>query len=192
MRDTGPEKADMLVDTTISTTIRAATALLFAASFTQKLWHFAGFRVVLEQYLHGFGIYRPRLLGPLAAAVIALEVLIVAACFWPGGGVVAAILASATLLFYAFAMAVNIVRGNTLLDCGCTWGDARQRISAALVARNMLLSLAISIIALPTNERELLAMDVVSISLATLAATLLSIAVNNLLVLADPYQGHVR
>ena len=109
MRDTVPKKVDMLVDTTISTTIRAATALLFAASFTHKLWHFAAFRVVLEQYLHGFGIYRPRLLGSSAAAVIALEVLIVTACFWPGVGVVAAILASTTLLFYAFVMAVNIV-----------------------------------------------------------------------------------
>jgi len=182
----------MFVDSAISTTLRAATALLFAAGLTHKLWNLPAFRLVLGQYLRGFGIVEPRLLGPLALAIVALEMIVLTACVWPGGGVAAAVLASGTLLLYAFAMGVNIVRGNTLLDCGCTWGDTRQHVSGALVARNLLLSLLAAAIALPTIERELLPIDIASIVLATLAATLLYTAVNNLLVLAEPGRGNAR
>jgi hypothetical protein len=180
----------MQVDLAIAITLRAGTALLFAAGLTHKLWDLSAFRNVLSQYLRGFGIHRSGLASPLAAVVLVLEAAIVGACVWPGGGETAAVLATGTLLLYAGAMAINILRGNTLLDCGCTWGSVRQPVGTGLVARNLVLSVLAAAMALPVAERSLGGIDIASVVLATLALALLYSAVNNLLVLGKPAWGN--
>jgi hypothetical protein len=176
----------MEVDIAIASTVRAATALLFAAGLTHKLWSLGDFQRTLGQYLRGFGVDQPRLLPGVAALIVALEASVLAVCLWPGLGVHAGILASATLLAYSGAMAVNIVRGNLLLDCGCTWGIVRQPVSAALVVRNVLLAVIVLTMALPTSDRPLITIDIVAIVLATLTVALLYGAVNHMLGLAGP------
>jgi len=176
----------MEVDIAIASTVRAATALLFAAGLTHKLWSLGDFQRTLGQYLQGFGMEQPRLLPVFAALIVALEMSVLVACLWPGLGVYAGVLASATLITYAGAMAVNIMRGNALLDCGCTWGSVRQPVNAALVVRNLLLAVIVLTMTLPTLDRPLFTIDIVSIVLATLAVALLYGAANHMLGLASP------
>lgn len=49
--------------------------------------------------------------------------------------------ATALLLGFAAAMAVNIARGRSHIDCGCGHAALRQPLSAALVVRNAVLAL---------------------------------------------------
>lgn len=171
----------MFLDPTISLALRAAIALLFAAAVSHKLWNAAQFKSTLMHYLQGFGADARGIETPLFMIIVALEFVIAAACMLPSTQAVAGLLAGGTLLLYALAMAVNLLRGNALLDCGCTWGSARQSVRPALIVRNGLLSLMAFALALPVGNRELAAVDVVSVTAATLTAMLLYGAGNRLL-----------
>jgi hypothetical protein len=170
----------MVLDPTIALTLRAALALLFAAAAIHKLSSIAQFRQTLASYLRGFAIKGNGAEKPLLAALIVLEFLVVAACASPSTQTAAGLLAGGTLLLYAFAMTVNLMQGNVLLDCGCTWGSARQRVRPALIIRNALLSMTAFTLAAPVGNRDLAAVDVISIVVATLTATLLYGAANRL------------
>jgi hypothetical protein len=73
----------------------------------------------------------------LAAAAIALptaEIAIGLALVPPSTGAIAARAGLALLLVFTAAIAVNLARGRTRIDCGC--GGAAQALSSALLARN--------------------------------------------------------
>lgn len=180
----------MQIDLAVATTLRAGIALLFAAGLTHKLWDLQAFETVLSQYLRGLGVHRASLVTALAKAVLTLEFAIVVASVWTGGSTTAAVLATGTLLLYASAMAVNILRGNTLLDCGCTWGRVRQPVGFPFVVRNVVLAAFAGAMALPITQRGLMGIDIASVVIATLAIALLYTAVNNLLVLGKPALGN--
>lgn len=173
----------MSIDVAIVICARTATALLFAAALAHKLWNFGEFTQTLAQYLRGLRVAGAAPVSLIAVAVLALEGVVVVACLAPGGRMLAAGLACATLLGYAAAMEINIRRGNTLLDCGCSWGSARQPVSHALVVRNLLLAVGALAMALPQAARELGFFDLASIGVATLALACLYTAANQLLLL---------
>ena len=182
----------MALDPVLALVLRAAFALLFGAAAVHKLLDLAQFRRVLDLYLRGLGMGggpASRTLGPVVAIVtLAMELATAVACCTPSAGDVAALLAIVVLLAYALAMAVNIQRGNTILDCGCHWGTARQPVSLRLVARNGLLALAAAAMALPIAARELGAIDRISIAAGVLMAALMYGAANRLLN-PDPSLG---
>ena len=171
----------MFLDPTIALTLRAAIALLFAAAVTHKLWDAAHFRSTLAHYMQGFGTDAHGVETPLFMIIVALEFVVAGACMLPSTQAVAGLLAGGTLLLYALAMAVNLLRGNALLDCGCTWGSERQRARPALIVRNGLLSMMAFALAVPVGNRELAAVDIVSVIVATLTTILLYRAGNRLL-----------
>ncbi len=175
----------MVLDPTITLTLRMAFALLFSAALTHKLSNAAQFRRTLAGYLRGFGINWSGIEWLLLASLVVLEIALIAACALPTTQTAAALLTGGTLLLYAFAMTVNLIRGNDLLDCGCTWGSRRQSVRPALIIRNVLLAAAAFTLALPVANRDLAAADVVSIILATLTAILLYGAANRLLTFED-------
>lgn len=171
----------MSLDANIAFTLRAAIALLFAAALAHKLRSPAEFEATLTAYLRGSPLAGRGLERPLFVALVALEVLIVAACATPSAYVIAAGAAASTLLLYAAAMSVNLWRGNAAIGCGCSFGGASTTLRPALVLRNLLLALAAAAIALPVRERELAVLDLVSIALATLTAALLYASAERLL-----------
>lgn len=173
----------MLLDPTIALTLRAAFALIFAAASTHKLLNAAQFRQTLVSYLRGFGIEAHGKVNPFLATLIVLEIGVVAACALPAAQAAAGLLAGGMLLLYASAMAVNLIRGNVLLDCGCTWGATRQGVRPALVIRNALLSVIAFALTAPVGSRDLAAIDTASILVATLTVILLYGAANRLLTL---------
>jgi hypothetical protein len=173
----------MHLDPTITLTLRAAFALLFAAALAHKLLNAAQFRQTLVSYLRGLGIDAHGKEKPFLATLIVLEIGVVAACALPAPQATAGLFAGGMLLLYAFAMAVNLIRGDVLLDCGCTWGSTRQSLRPALVIRNALLAVIAFALTAPVESRDLAVIDTVSILVATLTVILLYGAANRLLTL---------
>lgn len=156
-------------DPAISWILAASLALLFAAACTHKLADPGRFREVVANYRL---VPRP-LLMPAAAALVALEIAAVILLLVPAARGAGAMLAASLLLLYAAAMAVNLGRGRTALDCGCFGAGRRQHVRWWMVGRNAALAAAAAIAALPPAARELAAIDALTIAGATLALALL-------------------
>ncbi|MGB6487245.1 MAG: MauE/DoxX family redox-associated membrane protein [Steroidobacteraceae bacterium] len=126
----------MTVDPSIALAGRLLGALVFAAAVVGKIRHRHELAGVVANY---------RLLPePLAASaawmIVGLECLVVLSLVsgvWLAAG---ATLAIVLLAGFALAMAINLARGRHEIDCGCFQSGLRQRLSAALVARNLLLA----------------------------------------------------
>jgi hypothetical protein len=93
----------------------------------------------------------------------------------------AATVAVALLLLFAAAMAINLRRGRSDIDCGCFVGLMRQRIDWVLVHRNLVLAAggAFLILAEPM-ARGLTFLDWVTIAAATGSLAFLYAAVGRL------------
>lgn len=157
-----------MLDPVVASALSLAFALLFAAGAFHKLANVAEFRAVLADY---------RLLPPssIAAAAIGIALIELALALgwlsrwlplWTAA-------ASATLLVgYAGAMAANLARGRRDLSCGCVFaaGHAGDRLSWALVARNLVLAALALLPALPLTAR---APEWADHAVATVAATAL-------------------
>lgn len=78
------------------------------------------------------------LIGPVAAVLPVVEIGLGVALL--AGLSLAAVPAALLLLVFAGAMAVNIGRGRTHIDCGCGASELRQPLGRALVLRNVVLA----------------------------------------------------
>jgi hypothetical protein len=58
-------------------------------------------------------------------------------------------------LVYASALAINLGRGLTAIDCGCFGPQRRQGIAAWMVGRNLVLAVMALLLLLPTDGRAL-------------------------------------
>ncbi|HWK65546.1 MAG TPA: MauE/DoxX family redox-associated membrane protein [Rhizobiaceae bacterium] len=102
--------------------------------FTRAALHKA---MDLELFAHtmaGYRIVPASALLPAAAGLLGLELAIVLGLIVPAARPVAAGGALALLVGYACAIALNLARGNTRIDCGC--GGEGTGLSWYLVARN--------------------------------------------------------
>lgn len=99
----------------------------------------------------------PALVAPFARALPFVEPATVLALPVPATVAAGAVLSAALLAAFAGAMAVDILRGRTGIDCGCFLGALPQRIGWPLVVRNLLLvagSLALPLLAAPAAAGE--------------------------------------
>ena len=92
--------------------------------------------------------------------------------------------AAAVLTAYAFAIALNVVRGRTDLDCGCMGPAARTPLTWWLVARNVVLVALVFSLSIPVTPRPLVWLDVVMVFGATAAMFGAWVAVERMLMLA--------
>ncbi|HUA26065.1 MAG TPA: MauE/DoxX family redox-associated membrane protein [Steroidobacteraceae bacterium] len=126
----------MTIDPSIALAVRLLGALVFAAAVAGKIRHRHELAGVVANY---------RLLPePLAASaawmIVGLECLVVLSLVSGVRLVAGATLAIVLLVGFALAMAINLARGRREIDCGCFQSGLRQRLSMALVARNILLA----------------------------------------------------
>ncbi|NIB44709.1 methylamine utilization protein MauE [Pseudomaricurvus alkylphenolicus] len=139
----------LFIDPVFEWIVCLALALLMATAAWQKLRHPKMFRGVLEQYR-----ILPEPVPRAASIIIPLgELASALALMFPDTRDLGSVSTAALLTSYAFAMAVNLVRGRRYLDCGCHLGSHRQRISGFLVLRNGLLVLLTLSLLLPTTPR---------------------------------------
>jgi hypothetical protein len=130
----------MTVDPAIAVAARLLGALVFAAAIGGKIEH----RHELAGVVANYRLLPERLAAPVAWLLVGLECL--AALSLISGVRLAAGTALAISLLggFALAMAINLARGRREIDCGCFQSGLRQRLSAALVARNVILAICLT------------------------------------------------
>jgi hypothetical protein len=118
----------------LQTAIAFALALLFAAAGLYKLRNRAKFQAQLAEYR-----LLPPVLTPAASLMLAaIELALAPLLLLPATRAVAGYAAAALLIGYAIAIAVNLLRGRSHIDCGC--GDSPQLLSEWLLLRNAVLA----------------------------------------------------
>jgi len=171
----------MPLDTAIHFLISALfTVLLLGASL-----HKFSDRLRFQGILSAYNLLPSALLSTVALAIPLLELVLGLA--WMTGLQTAFIaLATALLLStYTFAIAINLIRGNTEIDCGCGFSSSKDssfhRLSPGLLARNIMLIVLVLLTVLPSNERVLGVLDYLSAGMAGFGLLLLYGAFNQLL-----------
>ncbi|WP_226017987.1 MauE/DoxX family redox-associated membrane protein [Novosphingobium sp. FKTRR1] len=109
--------------------------LVFVQAGAAKLRH----RDVLPGVIANYRLLPDALVAPLAAVLPPFEIvlgLVLAAT----GDMAAALVAVSLLLGFAGAMAINVARGRTQIDCGCGRSQLRQPIGWPLVLRNLVMA----------------------------------------------------
>ena len=159
----------MTLDPAVSWFLGLGLALLFGVAAAHKLADRQRFFAVLKNY-----DLMPERLVPLAgAAVVAAEVVAVLLLVLPPVRTLGAWLAVALLAAYALAIAVNLLRGRTRIDCGCFGFGRHDRIAWTMVVRNLaLVALALALL-LPASQRDLVVLDALTVGASLLVVTLL-------------------
>jgi uncharacterized membrane protein YphA (DoxX/SURF4 family) len=124
------------IDPSIALAGRLLGALVFGAAVAGKIRH----RHELAGVVANYHLFPEPLAASVAWMVVALECLVVLSLVsgaWLAAG---AALAIALLAGFALAMGINLARGRREIDCGCFQSGLRQRLSTALVARNVVLA----------------------------------------------------
>lgn len=125
----------MNLDPSILLAARVLGTLVFAAAVLGKLRHREEFIGVVANYR----LLPEALVAPVAWLVIFLEAFVVVSLASGILLITGVTLALALLCGFAVAMTINLARGRTEIDCGCFQSALRQRLSVALVVRNLLL-----------------------------------------------------
>jgi len=113
--------------------------LILLLSGAEKLRH----RALLPGVIANYRLLPSTLVTPAALILPVAELLI-------GGALMAwlaplpVVLAILLLLLFAAAMATNIARGRSHIDCGCGRSQLRHRIGWPLVGRNVILALLLA------------------------------------------------
>lgn len=145
----------MNLDPALAWLLRLALAWLLLAAARHKLRDPAGFRNALA----GYRLLPERAVSAAARAVPAVEAAAGVGLLVPGSGAGPALLAAGLLTAYGAAIALNLARGRSAIDCGCGGPAGGQRLSWGLVVRNALLVGMALAAALPAGPRALLWVD---------------------------------
>jgi hypothetical protein len=149
---------------------RLTLALLFAAAGLSKLWHLAAFRTAIA----GYALLPTPAVAPAAVLLALAEVAAAPLLLWPAGAVAGAAGLGALLLLFSAALAINLWRGRTDIDCGCWMFGAKPEtqgsIGAGTLVRNAVLGALLVAAILPTTGRVLSLLDLSTVLMGTVAA----------------------
>lgn len=167
-------------DPMIDLSLRFLLAMVFAGAAASKLQNTEEFHGVVRNFR-----ILPRAVDGAFAFALPWAELAVAASLLTGLGVAAGSAAAGVLLaVFAAAIAINIARGRTEIDCGCFRHGLRQRLSWALVLRNVALAAAAFwIAAQPEWLRAAEAYDIVIAALAASSALVLYMGATELVAI---------
>jgi len=123
-----------------------ASALLLAAVFAHAAYGKMSAWDEFAGVVHNFQLL-PRGLNRLFAATLPIvEVLVALALLIPQTRIIGALASLVLLALFAAAIAINLGRGRTHIDCGCFRANVAQPISIWMVVRNLTL-MAIALVA---------------------------------------------
>ncbi|WP_312528002.1 MauE/DoxX family redox-associated membrane protein [Paracoccus sp. (in: a-proteobacteria)] len=154
----------------ITLAVRAFLALLFVTAALSKLSRIEEFYGVVRNF---------RLLPDGLSRVVAFVLPVVELAVAVGLvirplAVPAAAVAALLLIVFAVALAINVIRGRTYIDCGCFRQGLKQPVSWLLVGRNIVLTaLALSVVwLLPTVPAAGLADGFIGLAAGSIAMLL--------------------
>ncbi len=146
-----------------------ALAAIFGASAAMKFADVAMFESSLTNYR-----LVPRALEPLVAYLIPLaEGACAAGLLFVPTRASAALALIILLASFTAAIAINLLRGRTNIDCGCFGPMLRQPLSAWLLMRNLALMALAAGLMLPAGARSLVPLDYATVAFG--AATLIAL-----------------
>ena len=173
----------MTGDPAVAWTVACVLASVFGAAGMTKLR-------ALEVFAGVVGNYRllPEVMvRPVAYALPVVELIAALGLLVPASRPLAAAMVVLLLLAFAAAMAVNLRRGRDHIDCGCFTSLLKQRISRALVARNLVMAAAgLALVAGDGAGRALTGLDWLTVGAGTASALFLHAAIGRLFGLAPP------
>ena len=137
----------------------ATASLLLVAVLGGAAWHKLLDRIAFRETLRDYQILPDAMVGPIALIVPFLELAACALLLLPRTREFGAFIAALLLAGYAVAIGLNLARGRTDIDCGCSWGSQGQPISAWLIARNGILIALAAVAATAWSERSLGVLD---------------------------------
>ncbi len=171
-----------MIDSALQLLISLLFSFLLLAASLHKFSDRLRFRGILAAYR-----IMPVALIAVASSAIPLLELILGLSWLSGTEISLVVIATACLLsIYGMAIAINIVRGNVHIDCGCSFAsdgkdDSYQQLSWWLVFRNFILVVLALTALTPVNSRELGMLDYSLLGLACVAIVLVYGAFNQLL-----------
>ena len=171
---------EIVIGGVISSVIACCMFALFATAGIHKLNDRQSFLASLNDYR----LVPPLMIPLLSVIVPVFEICLAMLWIFQLLQPVTAILSAVLLCVYTLAIAINLVRGRTHIDCGCNFsavGETGSLISPALVLRNSLLIVAILSTLVPTVQRELVWLDYATIIVTTFIAILFYISASQLL-----------
>ena len=156
---------------------RAGIALLFVFAVWSKLRNFSIFRATLADY----ELFPAMFVKPVASLVVILEIAIVGGAWFADTAPATMMLAMGLLLIYASAIAINLIRGRSDIDCGCTGPAVRQSLSSWLLVRNTVLA-SIAVVGSHTpNLRDIGVLDYSIAAGVIIAGSVIYLAANQLM-----------
>jgi uncharacterized membrane protein YphA (DoxX/SURF4 family) len=175
----GPEGAEAVwqIDPVPASVLALALAALWIASGVHKLRDPGGFAGALAAY----ALLPQRAVGIVARALPLIEITVAIGLLLRVSREAAALVSALLLGLYALAIAINLRRGRSELDCGCFGFGRRSTISITLLWRNaalMLASLAAGF--LPRRGRALDWIDLFTVAAGVVAAALVYAALEGL------------
>jgi hypothetical protein len=152
--------------------IAAGTVILvFVRGLIHKLTDHAMFRITVSEY----GLLPEALVAPAAAALTVAEAAVIAGLLVPATKPVAAWLGALLLVVYGAAIAINLVRGQVTIDCGC--GGPGHGLSWLLVWRNAAFAGLAAVAGMADDGRGLGLADAVVLVLSVLSVGLVVAAI---------------
>jgi hypothetical protein len=173
----------MRIDPAIGLLIVAGAALLFARAAVHKLRDLAQFEQILAAYR-----VLPAGTGAASRLLPLLELAVAAGLMVPASRLPASVAALLLLLIYALAIAINLLRGRRDISCGCGGPRDRTRIAPWMVARNVVIAVALALTLLPWGGRDLVFTDAVTLSFGLVTLALVHQCVEQLTVHLDRFQ----
>ena len=122
----------------LAETLALLLTLVFAAAALSKFQGWSAWPGVVGN----FRLLPGPLVVPFAWALPPLEAVVAAALLADALRPLAATVAALLIALFSVAIAINLQRGRTTIDCGCFRSDLRQSLSPALLVRNALLVFA--------------------------------------------------
>ncbi len=153
------------VDPVINNLLAFSLALLFAFSAAMKFYDLAEFRSALA----GYRIVSSFLELPIALAVPIAELGCASLLLITASRVRGAAALMALLCVFSGAIAINLARGRTHIDCGCFGPAGGHRLSGWMLVRNAVIFAAAAVLLLPVSARAILWPDSITIALGVAA-----------------------
>jgi len=172
--------ADGVLDPALGWILRLFLASIFVRAVYAKLRSPSEF----SDALRGYELVPERLAGTFAAALLALECLIVPALLMPRFAPLASMVAVGVLCLYSLAIGINLARGRRDIDCGCAGPLARQTLHEMLVARNLVYAALALGAAAPMSLRAFGWLDGLTIGFGVVALFALAVAIDGLAAMA--------
>lgn len=161
-----------MIDPVLATVLRLGVATLLLLAAWHKLRDVRAFRAAIA----GYALVPGRAVPVVAMLVVGAEIVLGISLLLPRLGAAAAVGSAALLALYTTAIAVNLSRGRTRIDCGCAGPSGALPLSRALVARNGVLIILSVGAAWPTSARALQVTDLFTVCVATLTFACLYVA----------------